>query len=572
MRDLSEEELDQLPLHCLSNELEKVRHLVPKDSEGVPIVSCSFDPYLSCIVAPDHLLFGLGQDIVRAMLCTLRPSQRDKVNELATQALAKTGYNAESSLIGSGSYHVHQMSITSFANYMLVVPWSVRIVLGVQPIDCTVLDTELERISIQELLLHALFLFQKLRAQTFYIPQASVDGLAEVHKMDEDNGKVYQQHLKEMAVKYVGILNILCGKNARVRMEVDKPNAHRLLELYFHSIPRVGHASLIQELILESGHQPLKRAISRSNGRESHQYAMQKVLADDWKRRLGVACHSISDIYNVTDAECRMISEVAFGRGDIFESGKASFDEIRSSFPPHVLKKYKSLVSPSDLMLKRTYTWWGRQRVPVGTRRHCISCESVLDFLTHLSTPSSGNNCSAVFEYGIGVLSKVEEQQQGAPLKISCSRFKKSRTVSRGSIVQVLVETIPLSTNNRGEVKLLVPASGEGTRTYWYIQSLYANCNGYPLYAHVLPMQCVDSSPKYERRFQVDQTSKDRHVVRLTENVYRCLALHEWNSTELETCLCERVDEGYAHSRQARDHSLIWTILGTKEGFPPRGR
>ena len=42
---------------------------------------------------------------------------------------------------------------------------------------------------------------------------------------------------------------------------LDKPNLHRLHELFAHTLPMFGTLRHIGELILEKGHQPLKRAI-----------------------------------------------------------------------------------------------------------------------------------------------------------------------------------------------------------------------------------------------------------------------------------------------------------------------
>ena len=276
LRDLTEEQVKQLPLHYLSDCLEAVRHGVPKDINGNPVVPCNFDPYLSCVVAPDHLLAGLGQDILQAVLSLLRPEQRIRVSLLSTHTLAAAGYNAESALLAAGSHKVHQMSFSSLANYFIVVPWAVRVTTKLEALRAK--DGNFEHItqSVRTLSIFGLFLFQRLRHMTYYIPRRPVDGDTEVQFKERKCGKEYVGELQRLCVQYVSFINRLCGLSERVRGQVDKPNLHRSLELYFHSIPRIGHASLFRELILESGHQPLKKGFKSSNNHDAHIFAMTR--------------------------------------------------------------------------------------------------------------------------------------------------------------------------------------------------------------------------------------------------------------------------------------------------------
>ena len=75
LRDMDDEDVSNLPLHRLSNELDKVRNRVPCTADGVPVVPCTFDPYLSCYVGSDNGFYGLGEDISKAMLRQLTPQQ-----------------------------------------------------------------------------------------------------------------------------------------------------------------------------------------------------------------------------------------------------------------------------------------------------------------------------------------------------------------------------------------------------------------------------------------------------------------------------------------------------------------
>ncbi len=69
---------------------------------------------------------------------------------------------------------------------------------------------------------------------------------------------------------------------------VDKPTVHRLVELVYSTLPMVGHASRVGELVLEKCHQSLKRAICQGNNRDVQLTAMSSVMFTDWKGRLSI--------------------------------------------------------------------------------------------------------------------------------------------------------------------------------------------------------------------------------------------------------------------------------------------
>ena len=566
LRDLTEGEVNELPLHYLSNALDEVRQNVPLTSEGKPVVPCVFDPYLSCLAAPDHLLIGVAQDIVHATLLVLSPAQRNRVNTLATHALANAGYGAESALLASGSYKTHKMSFSSFSNFMLVIPWAVRVSLGMQPLKCESTSERASGWNVRDDIIRALFLFQQLRLKTFYIPVVPVDGAEEVASMDEKTGSVYIQQLQGQCVQYISLVNELCGKNARFRREVDKPNLHRLLELYFHSIPRVGHASLFRELILESGHQPLKKGFNKSNNHEPHAYAMSQVLADDWKHRLGVVCLSIRDISNLTVEDCKRLMQVAFGLSDFPESERISYDDVRRSFPSHVLRKYRTMASSPSARRKLLY-WFGSTATQ---SEHCTSeQERVCNFLQLIiPRPDLSENAVRVvrFKCGVWANGKVVD---GEIRRAKSGKLAKEKCIERGSVLQILLQA-PLHLNySLDTVQMLIPSSSSGSRTFWYVRDLYSTSKGHPLYAHLHRMEKVHDTEQFEQQYRVKSEDTLQFVVRLTENMRICLALHDCTKTGDTGCMADDDTHAFEH---AADTSLdVWTIMGTKEGFPPKG-
>ena len=136
-------------------------------------------------------------------------------------------------------------------------------------------------LSQSEALLYLLYLFQDLYFSTVFVPLEQVDGRIEVDGMNGKSWATYLAKLQRKATFYVERVNLICKRGAEMRKSLDKPNIHRMLELYFHSIPKLGHVCQFQELVLEGGHQPLKKGILRSNYHKPHVHTMARFVADD---------------------------------------------------------------------------------------------------------------------------------------------------------------------------------------------------------------------------------------------------------------------------------------------------
>ncbi|MEM1283339.1 MAG: hypothetical protein AAGG81_07280 [Chlamydiota bacterium] len=96
----------------------------------------------------------------------------------------------------------------------------------------------------------------------------------------------YYQKIFKLSVDYVNTVRKLCKKNQIMKMHIDKPNVHRLLELTIHTIPLFSHALFISEMVFEGAHQPLKFSVSRSSNPNAHMYATQLILIRDWLSRI----------------------------------------------------------------------------------------------------------------------------------------------------------------------------------------------------------------------------------------------------------------------------------------------
>jgi hypothetical protein len=163
-------------------------------------------------------------------------------------------------------------------------------------------------------LVDLLGLFQKLVSRTCYLPRIDVDGIAHVQKFKERDGMERLDALFQLSCKYVADLHYICSHSANgVGRTLNKPNVHRLLELYAHTLPAFGHVGHFQELLFETAHQPRKRGIKRSNSRDPHLAAVQAVLANDWETRLALEIASVGKPDQWSDATCNRLQRLLTG-------------------------------------------------------------------------------------------------------------------------------------------------------------------------------------------------------------------------------------------------------------------
>jgi len=125
----------------------------------------------------------------------------------------------------------------------------------------------------------------------------------------------YHARLLKLVKEYLAHLNTSSRLSSDARSLVDKPNAHRLLELYVHTIPAFGHARHIQELIFEHAHQPLKRIWEQHNPHNRHYAMVREILYDDLFHRIN---SSLSEYRRAQGDDKRKfaihLSSLLFGR------------------------------------------------------------------------------------------------------------------------------------------------------------------------------------------------------------------------------------------------------------------
>ena len=302
------------PLVYFYNELKraKISFSIPLTMDNEPVVDPMFDPYRSTFVAPDHLLAGIAIDVLTVAF-KLMPTPRDRreSESLISQLLQLNGLPREAKIYNEGK---SGMQTTTISRTFCILLLSVPVFKGMKKrINSRQESTEEGRMDITECVT-ILELFSKLVGETYWYPKCSVDGGRAVDDFNKEGGTYHMSKLEGIAKRYINMCNIFCRRNVMARKELDKPNLHRLLELYTHSIPALGHVRNFNELVFECAHQPLKRTMAGSNFHDSHIQGIDHAIADDWKRRLSMLVHEFDASSNVSDDIISSVQRLLCGR------------------------------------------------------------------------------------------------------------------------------------------------------------------------------------------------------------------------------------------------------------------
>jgi hypothetical protein len=352
-------------------------------------------------------------------------------------------------------------------------------------------------------LVELLGLFQKLVSRTCYLPRIDVDGIAQVQTFNERDGMERLDERFQLSCKYVADLHSICSHSTKgVGRTLNKPNVHRLLELYAHTLPAFGHVGHFQELLFETAHRPLKRGITRSNNRDPHISAVQEMLANDWETRIALEIASIGKLDQWSDATCNRIQRLLTG---VEYVGFTESDRVKSAFCPPVMHKLKS-VQRSLISLPKSHVEWrleycqhNRRSSFEGTwRSRSPTNQGIVAQALLCAGARSQGKVNGIFQARPAIWASswsVQDVEDGTSGKYTAimERVRKE-TIQRGSVVQSLVSAGSLCTNSACPVRLLRFPDEEKDFTYssfsvsyWLVLELFEPETGIGSFMPVSP-------------------------------------------------------------------------------------
>ncbi len=224
------------------------------------------------MVAPDHCLTGLAKGVLQTCFQQLpNDSYRFKLDKFICRLLQEMGLSSESSIYSLKYKKIHSISMSYVYSVLSVLPFALESLnLNAQPPTTKLIN-----------------ILRQLVILTFWWPSEHVDGKDAMEYIHGSRRSDYYKDLRKLARDYVTELELFCQQHPQYIKNVDRPNVHRMLELYYmHTVVVFGHASFISDMLFEAAHQPLKFSISKNTSKNAHIVAVHHALLRDWVTRL----------------------------------------------------------------------------------------------------------------------------------------------------------------------------------------------------------------------------------------------------------------------------------------------
>ena len=262
------------PLMKLSDKLKGLN--VPKTSEGKQVVPTCFDAFRFSLISPDHVFLGLINNVMEVILKLLKRVQREKLDRCITDILRKNGLYGRTTILNS-EMNIMKTTISEAFAIMFAAP------VAIKCCNFNLDEDEQEALKTSVKLIRQL---SRIIVKGQRHPKRGVDNETDMRSFNNCEGRTRLNELVSDVRNYcktIEELSLIDPKNVGI---LDKPNMHRFVELFVHTLPMFGSLTFIEELILEKAHQTAKKAIDMSNNKNEQLQAMTDYLFDDFMCRL----------------------------------------------------------------------------------------------------------------------------------------------------------------------------------------------------------------------------------------------------------------------------------------------
>ena len=263
------------PLLVMSDEIKKVKN-IPKTSEGKQVVPNCFDGFRFSLVSPDHVFLGLISNILQNLVKLMKPVERAQFYKFITGILRRNGLFGRSSVLNSKNSILKTTISESFA-IIFATPVAVK---------CCNWDLESENRKVLKKTVEIIQSLNNIIVGSQCHPKSGLVSTKDLRSFNDSQGRTRLEKMDKLATDHSKLIEELSNIDEASARNLDKPNMHRLIEIFTHTLPLFGSIKYIEELILEKGHQHAKRAIEMSNKKNEQIQAMIDYLYDDFVARL----------------------------------------------------------------------------------------------------------------------------------------------------------------------------------------------------------------------------------------------------------------------------------------------
>ena len=563
---LAAEEGEDLPFHVLSTSLEAVQEEVPKTENGVSVVPAIFDPYRSAVIAPDHLLSGLAQDVLNACISAASPRIREVAELQILGALKKFRMGRQNRLFGTNN--LLSMNMSDIFSVLLIAPMAfenaARMMDGKGEGHREKFDGAVKLVV----------MFQKLVSCISFMPVWWKDGPHEVETADGEGGR--NEYILGRTVDYVETLNEYCRKVKGAGAHLDKPNVHRLVEFCVHTLPAYGSVKHVQELIFERMHQPLKKGVRMSNHQSEQLSALELVLADDWQTRVAIVLRDMGmEPQHWSSSECSQMVNVLsqeLGREIDVED-----EVVKNCFQEPVLqllsqRRGKILSADGEIV-----TWRGHGGISIDEVKEymngkCDMAEGAVGVFKRFFTERYGSGTSGCGKYA----EWVRRVSRSTTTEWGRKTVQRSGSLESGAIIHAVCPEQRICEDGATSQAILYPASrltSEIMRgrinyeprffivlAFFILRNESARDEQGTAYGVCLGLQKTD-----EGVFKVEERRRTV-IVEMSEGVTEVFGMHYCNGS---VCEYDENMREVRHGPGLLEGGEIYALC-RRDGFPPR--
>ena len=333
------------PLMKMADAIKRVKN-IPKTSDGKPVVPNCFDPYRFSLISPDHVFLGLISNAMNVFLKLLKPAARERFDKTLTAILKHNGLFGRSTILSSEK-SIMKTTISETFAILFATPIAIfccKFVLndvndltddddvkddkksqkGLNKIDvdasnrskdCNVdkkTKKEMKKPDIvngdnndrkakkktedsepkcveRKALKTAVEVLKELSCiivESQRNPKSIQDRVEVLRAFNDCEGRTRLNQLVMDVKEHCKKIEELSKIDPHSAKILDKPNMHRFVELFTHTLPLFGSLKYVEELILEKAHQGAKRAVDMSNKKNEQIQAMTVYLHDDFVTRV----------------------------------------------------------------------------------------------------------------------------------------------------------------------------------------------------------------------------------------------------------------------------------------------
>ena len=249
----------------------------PTTSSGREVVSTVFDSYLSTVMLPDHLLTGLIKNVFEVCFTCLQSNgERQQFDKFICNNIFQSGLPSIDTLLVFSGDRLSSLTNLSMSGWFCVLLIAADVFNSYgRAIASNVINP-----------FHLPKLLQRVVSLLYWYPSTRTDTPSDFDYFYTNNGEQYKRDLFMASRFHLSSVNDYIKHGGRLGKVLDKPNAHRLVELCVHTIPLYGHALFVSELVLEMVHRDFKKWIEKKTNHNSHITAVELSLRRDWGDRL----------------------------------------------------------------------------------------------------------------------------------------------------------------------------------------------------------------------------------------------------------------------------------------------